>query len=257
MKLVALFLGLSLGVACGGPAPTVMENTVLVDDVFKSDLETVRGARIFFGHYSVGANILEGLASLAREAGIAVAIGEGPVGENTKPLAKFEDFARHAESPASMGEQLMLMKLCYVDFTPSTDAAELVRAYASAVERVRTARPGTRIVHVTPPLFARPTDLKSRLKRMLGSAVWEDQANLRRFEFREQLLRRFPGEPIFDLAIIESVRPDGTREEYAVEGRTVPMLWPGYSSDGGHLNDSGKRIAAKAFVHALAAALRQ
>jgi len=257
MKLVALFLGLALSAACGGSTPTAMKNSVLVDDVLKSDLETVRGARVFFGHYSVGANILEGLAGLAHEAGIPVQVGEGPVGENTKPLAKFEDFARHAESPASEGEQLMLMKLCYVDFTPDSDPDALVKAYAAAVERVRKARPAVKIVHVTPPLFARSTDLKSKVKRTLGSAVWEDQANLRRLEFREQLLRRFPGEPVFDLALVESTRPDGTREEYAVEGRTVPMLWPGYSSDGGHLNDFGKGIAAKAFVHALATALRQ
>lgn len=257
MKLVALFLSLALGAACGGSAPTAMENTTLVDDVLKSDLQTVRGARIFFGHYSVGANILEGLARLSRDAGIPVEIGEGPVGENTKPLAKFEDFARHAESPAAEGEQLMLMKLCYVDFTPDSDVDALVKAYASAVERVRKARPAVKVVHVTPPLFARTTELKWKVKRMLGSAVWEDQANLRRLEFREQLLRRFPGEPVFDLAAVESTRPDGTREEYTVDGRMVPMLWSGYTSDGGHLNDSGKQVAAKAFVHALATALRR
>jgi len=257
MKLAGPILALALGAACGGSVPSTGESTVLVDESLRADLETLRGARVFFGHHSVGANILEGLASLAREAGVELTLGGGPVGENQRPLAKFEDFARHAESAAAQGEQLLAMKLCYVDFTPESDPAALVEAYAAAVERARRARPGVIIVHVTPPLCARPGDLKSKFKRLLGSAVWEDGANLRRMEFREQLLARFPGEPVFDLAALEATRPDGTREEHEVGGRQVPMLWPGYTSDGGHLNETGKRLAARRFAQTLANALRR
>src|SRR5206468_11686037 len=113
-------------------------------------------------------------------AGVEVRIDEATVGENTRPLAKFEDFARRAERDKDDGTQLMLMKLCYVDFNPRTDVDELVRAYAGAVERVKNARPGVRVVHVTPPLFARPGDVKSKLNRTLGRPVWEDQANKKR-----------------------------------------------------------------------------
>ena len=256
MKAAVLLLALALCGACGGAQPAPMESKTVIDDTLKADLETLRGARVFFGHHSVGANLLEGLSSLSREAGVEVRIGEGPVGENTKPLSKFEDFAKHAESQASEGEQLMLMKLCFVDFKPDTDVRALVGAYAKAVERVRKARPGVRIVHVTPPLCTRPNDLKSKLKRTMGSPIWEDQANARRSEFREQLLARFPGEPLFDLATFESTRPDGSREIHDVDGKPVAMLWPGYSSDGGHLNEAGQRAGAKAFAHVLASALR-
>ncbi len=260
MKLALLLLATGLGAACGGSTPSALEtknleSMIVIDETLKADLETLRGARVFFGHQSVGANILAGLRSLAQEAGIEVAIGEGRVGENMQPLGKFEDFARHAESPDSDGQQMLLMKLCYVDFSPDTDAGALVQAYASAVERVRKARPEARIVHVTPPLCVRPGGLKPLLQRALGRPVWEEQANARRMEFRERLLARFPGEPVFDLSMLESTRPDGTREEYVVGGRKVPMLWPGYTSDGGHLNGLGQRLAAKAFAHVLASAL--
>lgn len=230
--------------------------TVLLEEPLRADLERLRGARIFFGHHSVGDDILAGLRGFAREAGIELAISEERVGQNTRPLAKFEDFARHAESAAAQGEQLLSMKLCYVDFTPDSDAGALVRAYADAVERVRKARPDARIVHVTPPLCTRPAGLESKLKRTLGARIWEDQANARRMEFREQQLARFPGEPCFDLGLLESTRPDGTREQHQVGGRQVPMLWPGYTRDGGHLNEAGKRLAARAFAHVLAGALR-
>ncbi|MBK7644950.1 MAG: hypothetical protein IPJ19_18220 [Planctomycetes bacterium] len=234
-----------------------MESKIMVDDTLKADLETLRGARVFFGHHSVGANILEGLGALEREAGVELALGEGPVGENMNPLAKFEDFARHAESAAAEGEQLMLMKLCYVDFNPQTDTKALVEAYAKVVERVRKARPAAKLVHVTPPLCARATDMKSKLKRTLGKSVWEDDANARRAEYREKLLARFPGEPVLDISLLESTRPDGSREVHEVGGQSVPMLWPGYTNDGGHLNEAGQRMAAKAFARVLASALRK
>jgi len=257
MRAAAALAGLVLGLACGVDTRATTEARDLVDETLKQDLATLRGARVFFGHHSVGQNILDGLAALSKEAGIEVRIDEAPVGENLKPLGKFEDFARRAERDKDDGTQLMLMKLCYVDFNPRTDVDGLVRAYSAAVDRVHKARPGVRVVHVTPPLFARPGDVKSRLNRTLGRPVWEDQANAKRLDFARRLRETFPGEPVFDLAAVESTRPDGTVEEHEVDGQPVPMLWPGYSSDGGHLNDTGKLVAAKAFAHALAAALKK
>jgi hypothetical protein len=120
---------------------------------------------------------------------------------------------------------------------------------------VKKARPGVRIVHVTPPLMVRPADLKSKISRTLGKSIWEDEANAKRLEFKQRMLETFPGDPVFDLSAVESTRPDGTREEHEVHGKKVPMLWPGYSNDGGHLNETGRLVAAKAFAHAFAAAL--
>jgi hypothetical protein len=257
MRPFAVALGLALSAACGDGATPTPETSVLIDDTLKQDLATLHGARVFFGHHSVGQDILDGLSELSKEARIDVHIDEAPVGENTRPLGKFEDFAQRGERDPSDGTQVMLMKLCYVDFTPRTDVDELVRGYVQAVERVKKARPGVRIVHVTPPLFARPSDVKSKLNRTLGRPVWEDQANAKRLAYGKKLRETFPGEPVFDLSAVESTRPDGSLEAYEVDGKSVPMLWPGYTRDGGHLNDEGKRAAAKAFAHALAGVLRK
>lgn len=257
MKSSLWLAGLLPVLACGVETDQGKEETrIVVEESVKQDLAALRGARIFFGHHSVGANILEGVSELSKASGIDVRIEEAPVGENTKPLGKFEDFAKRGEANPSDGTQLMAMKLCYVDFRPDTNVGELVQAYAAAVDRVKKARPGVRVVHVTPPLMARPSDLKSKVSRTLGKSIWEDEANAKRLEFKQKLLERFPGDPVFDLASVESTRPDGTKEEYDVDGRKVPMLWPGYTSDGGHLNERGRVAAAKAFVHTLAAALR-
>ena len=256
MSLAAVLAALLACCACGGPEPATMNTHSVIDDELKADLETLRGARIFFGHQSVGVNILEGLAELSREAGIPVQIGEGPVGANRNPASKFEDFARRAESTPAGELQVMAVKLCYADFEPSTDVDALIRAYRDAVARVRKAQPGVRIVHVTPPLWARPSGFKAGIKRMLGRSIWEEQGDAHAQSYREKLLAAFPGEPLFDLGRLESTRPDGSREENQVDGSAVPMLWPGYTNDGGHLNHAGKRLAARAFAHALALAAR-
>lgn len=257
MRPLAAVLALGLGSSCGAGTATAPETTVLIDDTLKQDLAALHGAHVFFGHHSVGQDILDGLSALSKEAGIDVRIDEAPIGENTRPLGKFEDFARRAERDPSDGTQVMTMKLCYVDFTPKTDVDELVRGYVQAVERVKKARPGIRIVHVTPPLCSRPSDMKSKLNRTLGRPVWEDLANAKRLAYGRKLRETFPGEPFFDLSAVESTRPDGSAEEHEVDGKPVPMMWPGYTRDGGHLSDEGKRVAAKAFAHALAGVLRK
>ncbi len=257
MRIAVALIGLALAPACSVETSPAQETRVMIDDTLKQDLTTLRGAHVFFGHHSVGQNILEGLAALSKEAGIEVKIDEAPVGQNTRPLEKFRDFAERAERDLNDGTQLMLMKLCYVDFNPRTDVDELVRGYVAAVARVRKARPSVRIVHVTPALSARPTDLKSTLNRTLGRPVWEDQANAKRLDYGRKIREAFPEDPFFDLAAVESTRPDGGTEHHEVGGLQVPMLWPGYSNDGGHLNAEGQRVAAKAFAHSLADALRK
>ncbi len=247
-----LLVALVASTLCGSAA--AQESKVVVDDQVRSELQVLQGARVFFGHHSVGDNMLDGVAALAREAGVAVTIGNGRVGANSDPKSKFEDWAKKAES--GVEADLMVMKLCYVDFNPSTNVDEVMAAYRGAVERVRRAKPGVRILHVTAPLTVRAGGVKSWLKRNLGRAVWEDDANAKRAAFNRALKAAFPADPIFDLAAIESTRPDGSREEHVVDGQPVAMLWPGYSSDGGHLNDAGKRVAGRAFVAALVAALR-
>jgi len=120
---------LASALACGTRTETKTEVRIVADEAVKKDLAALRGAHVFFGHHSVGANILEGLAELSKETGIPVSIDEAPVGENTKPLAKFEDFAKRGEANPSDGTQVMAMKLCYVDFRPDTELWGVPRGF--------------------------------------------------------------------------------------------------------------------------------
>jgi hypothetical protein len=59
-------------------------------------------------------------------------------------------------------------------------------------------------------------------------------------------------EPLFDLAAVESTRPDGSRETLSLGGKTAFALHPGYTNDGSHLNEVGRRRAAEALLTLLA-----
>ncbi|OGQ25538.1 MAG: hypothetical protein A2138_01025 [Deltaproteobacteria bacterium RBG_16_71_12] len=241
--------------AAGCSDPPIPEVQVVVDEALRRDLETIKAARVFFGHQSVGHDVLEGVAALAREAGVDVAIGEGQIGANGKPEQKFDDFAKRAEAGPEL--DVIAMKLCYVDLYRGADPDQLLAGYRSAVARVRQARPNLKILHVTTPLTIRATTAKASIKRLLGGSSHSDDSNAVRLAYNRGLRAAFPGEPVFDLAAVESTRPDGSREELAVKGQPVPMLWPGYAADEGHLNAPGKRVAARAFIAALAEALRR
>ncbi len=219
-------------------------------DPFARDVDSLRGLRIFFGHHAVGRDILTGLTDLlrARARGGALHVGAAPVGRSGDPLGKIAGFE---ERVLDADSDIALMKLGFADLRPETNVDALVATYVRTVTRLRLARPGIVVVHTTPPLRARPNDLRARVARAVGRLVPEDAANRRRLELAEGLLRAFPRDPFFDLSRVESTRPDGSRELFLVDGRMVPMLWPGYTTDGAHLNAAGRRAAARAFVRAV------
>ncbi|RTL70963.1 MAG: SGNH/GDSL hydrolase family protein [Hyphomicrobiales bacterium] len=237
-----------------------------------ADLDLLRQKRILFLHHSVGDNILEGLRAIeaTSAAGARVniqdvsAAAQGSAGlfeirggENGKPHSKIEAFETILSSAATGPFDLALMKLCYVDFDPSTDARALFERYARAVDTVTKARPGLRLVHATTPLTPYPTELKWRVYRMVGKLVWEDEANLKRAKYNELIRATFAGAPILDIAQLESTRPDGGREAFRLRGETFQALYPGFTEDDGHLNRAGQAVVSPAAVQVIAEALRR
>jgi hypothetical protein len=236
----------------------------------QQDLAAVRGGRILFTHHSVGVNVLAGVDALAREAGVPLRVAtleeaagaDGPLlahgggGRNTDPRSKIDHFAAVIRARPGVRPELAFLKLCYVDFAPDTDVPALFAHYQATLEALEREHPEIRFAHVTAPLFRRPTDLQSAAKRLLGRPVWEDAANARRAEYNALLRARFAGDPVFDLAAVESTGPDGAPCRTAVDGREVPSLDPRYTDDGGHLNAAGQRAAGAAAIRFLAAALQ-
>jgi hypothetical protein len=228
-------------------------------------------ARIYFGHQSVGRNVIEGLRELnASEPGNPVTfatlheaaatpdaplLAEFAIGENGKPETKMQGFAAALDSLPADARGVAMFKYCFLDITAQTDAAALFARHQAAVAAMRARHPGLTWVHVTAPLTVDEPASRRLVKSLLGKPTARD-ANARRSAFNALLRRAYAGEPMLDLARLESTRPDGSRT-FVMSGRdTVYVLAPELTDDGGHLNATGRRIAAAEFANVVAAASR-
>lgn len=215
--------------------------------------------RIFFGHQSVGANILGGLAELGvksqRYQGQLVEPGfyEVSIGRNQEPRSKLRHFEELVAQGVGDRADVAFFKFCYVDFESATDAAELFSEYQAAQAALAARYPRTVFVHVTVPLTTVQRGAKAWVKHLLGRASAGEGENVRRSQFNTLMRKAYAGrEPVFDLAALEATPADGTPEEFERDGQRWPALWPGYTDDGGHLNAAGRAKVARELLLFLA-----
>ena len=238
-----------------------------VDASLRTQLERIAQRRIFFGHQSVGVNLLDGIKQLATSVGVPIRVIEVPtasgvpqatightfVARNRDPLQKLQSF-EHAFGQQPTGLDIALMKFCYVDITADTDAKALFARYRATIDDLRAKNPGTTFVHVTAPLTNVQSGLKESLKKLIGRAPYGTIENIRREEYNALLRHAYQGrEPVFDLARAESIAPDGTAATVEWQGSIAPVMAPAYTDDGGHLNAAGKLRAARELISVLAA----
>jgi len=223
-----------------------------------SELTKLSQESIFFGHQSVGFNILEGVADFLRDfpgsqldieestnIGAVGGLYHSRIGQNGDPFSKISEFARLIEGGVGNRAQVAFMKLCYVDFKPDTDAAAVFQKYRETMNKLQTSYPKTRFFHVTAPLRTRESGPKTLAKGILGRTRRGYEDNVVRERFNQLLRREYEGQGIvFDLARLESTLPDGRRLEFQRKGETAYSLAPEYTTDGGHLNEVGRRYVA-------------
>jgi len=234
------------------------------ESVTAEQWQTLGARRFYFGHQSVGGNLVAGMEEvLAEHPEIPLRIVEattldsasGPglyharIGRNGVPASKTDAFMAIVDGgDPGVG----MLKYCYLDVTGDTDPAALFAEYRAAMDDLRARHPGLVIVHVTIPLTAndgRREWLKARLR---GRATARDR-NVLRSHYNALLRQAYVGkEPVFDLARLESTTSDGRRTFFNRNGEPVYYLAPEYTDDGGHLNALGRRVAAKELLAVLA-----
>lgn len=250
------------------PSQTDMSRDQSIDQQLASDLALVGRTRVFFGHKSVGGNIVEGLQELSRMAGAptiklaSLGSGEAPrgpvfleaeIGENGRPLTKLDAFAEDLDRLGPGAVSVAVMKFCYLDFLADSQPDQIFAAYVERIAQLQSRYPQTVFVHVTTPLKA-PEGVKGFVKKIIGRDPNAD--NVRRNQYNALLRRRFAKTSIYDLAALESTGRDGTRSLFQMSGHSYEQLSLDYSSDGGHLNAPGRQMAARALIDALATAVR-
>jgi hypothetical protein len=228
---------------------------------------------IYFGHQSVGYNILDGIRDIAREypplelnvvettdlATVGTPVfAHSRIGRNGQPLSKLDGFSTVLRRNDTTRADVAFMKFCYVDFTEQTDIQGVFGRYVETFAELKLAFPDTTFVHMTVPLTGRPRGVdiqaKNLVKRLLGRRVASYKDNMQMTRFNDLLRAKYLGkEPVFDLASIESTHADGTRVVNREAGMSVYSLAPEYTFDGGHLNERGRRIVALELLRVLAA----
>ena len=217
------------------------------------DLARAAAVKVFFGHQSVGRNIIKGVNALFKGPASGLTIveltdaqpeppaGEGgylahaKLGKNEDPYGKIEDFDAMVRGGLGDVVEVGLMKLCYVDVTAGTQVTALFDAYRDTLTALERDFTRVRFLHATVPLTTAQTE-----------------NNVLREEYNA-LLRREYGAAVYDLAALESTAPDGSR----VGGRDSAghqyfQLYEAYTSDGGHLNTLGARVAALPLLRLIA-----
>jgi len=235
-------------------------------------MKVVKEGRVFFAHKSVGDNIMNGLKTVADESAIKLNIrvlnheslsddsglfAHAQNGENGNPVSKVDSFHATVMAFNAFTPQIAFMKFCYVDFEPDSDVKELFSHYKNRLESLTHERPGITFIHLTVPLSTRLHSWKNRIKRFVGMQTWDDGSNIKRAEFNHLLRQSFPKEQVFDIARIESTRPDGSREGFGMDNNRYESMVPAYASDDGHLNSYGQHLMAQEMVCFLATVLKE
>ena len=230
-------------------------------DVSESDWQQLSRKNIYFGHQSVGFNIIEGIKDIMKEnPHIKLNIVETsdpsnlrgpsfahfPIGENTNPKSKCDAFTSLMNKGSGNKVDIAFFKFCYIDIHFETNVSELFEEYEITMSSLRAKHPQTVFVHFTVPLTTVQGGPKALIKQILGRPVAGYEDNIKREEFNEKLRKRYTGkEPVFDLALIESTNEKGNRLSFTHQGKIGYILASEYTNDGGHLNERGRKIVAE------------
>jgi hypothetical protein len=237
-------------------------------DIPEGSWQELAKKRIYFGHQSVGINILDGMRDIMsenhrivlniKELGRSGSLTEpvfahSRIGSNSDPATKIDAFMSIMTNGVGASADIAFFKFCYLDVTAATDVDKVYNDYKNSMDALKKQYPRVKILHVTVPLTTVQEGWKPAIKKLVGKPIDGYDDNIKRNRFNDMLRKEYEGrEPIFDLAKVESTRPDGRRNTFTVTGRTYYSLVRAYTKDGGHLNDRGRELAARELLQILA-----
>ena len=259
--------------SCSGEKMSEQSNKFpSIKDVPDETWEKLSNKKIYFGHQSVGFNIIDGIKELMKEypqiklnivetkdsskfnSGI---FAHSRVGKNIDPKSKIDGLVKFMDDGLGNEVDIIFLKLCYVDIKAETNVQVLFNEYSAAMSLIKERYPQLSVLHFTNPLTKVQSGPKSVVKRLIGKPLRDYDDNVKRNEYNELLKNKYEGkEHVFDLALIESTFPDGSRTFFTTNGKTYYSLAPIYTEDGGHLNDIGKKVVAEQFLMFLANAIQ-
>lgn len=230
--------------------------------------DILKSKKIYFGHQSVGFNIINGMKLIMKEAPkISLNIKEinapdtlkspvfahSRIGNNKDPLSKIMDFKNFVNNGVGDSADYAFFKFCYIDIREDTDIQHVFTAYKNVLDSLIIKFPKTMFIHVTVPLRIAQTGIIVSIKNIIGRPIGGYADNIKRNEFNELLLNEYGDTGlVFDLAKAESTYPDGRNQFFERNGKRYSFLIPAYTQDGGHLNNVGRTVVAEKLLTFLA-----
>ncbi len=251
---VLLFLGIILCLfSTYADASNVVVNHTnynLYDSVSETVRNSVAAQKVFFAHASVGGNIVSGMEDLnssdsslymlqnesadaspsETSEGVFYDYNRGNPGWESK-VSNFETYVSNGWHSSNVN--VAINKFCYID----TDANW--ETYRDSMQNLETSYPDTVFVYMTMPLKTDEDSEDGWLRQQFN-------ANLRDWIDSQD------GKYLLDIADIEAYSAVGVESTSSWDGNRYQMLVSGFSSDGGHLNETGRQRVAKAFYSLLA-----
>lgn len=236
------------------------------DSLSQEEFESLARKKIYFGHQSVGYNIIDGMTDILKEnpnVNLNIVETKDPavfsrpilahscVGRNTDPISKLEDFKKAVDGGLGEKVDAAFLKFCYIDISGDTNVGQVFDFYKDTFDYLKSTYPNVKFIHCTIPLVSSPEGIKSKLKRVIGLSLWTDSENVKRNEFNDLLIRNYPGS-VFDLAKFEATKLDGSIESFKKGGKEYYSLVAAYTDDGGHLNKLGRKWIANQLLRFLA-----
>jgi len=218
--------------------------------------------KIYFGHQSVGYNIMEGVENIVRQMpeiklNIRKAISaedfnepvfaHSPVGQNKDPYSKIDGFKKLMESGIADKVDIAFFKFCYVDIVKDTDLDDIFSYYSKVLTELQNKYPNVKFIHCTVPLNATPQGIRTKIKRLLGKNTWTDEDNISRNLFNNRLKEKYGG-GVFDIALYEATKLDGSINSFNQGDKAYLSMVSEYTTDGGHLNEVGQLLIAERLI---------
>lgn len=263
-EILSILCVVLIAFSCKKPDNETLNTTKMKESymISKKELDTLATKKIYFGHQSVGFNIMDGIEMLVNQNhNLKLNIAQGndlnlfdnpvfahaPNGKNGDAISKIDDFVAIMDN--GLGEKVNIagFKFCYVDIKEETDIEDVFNHYKKKMDELILKYPDVDIIHFTAPLRTPQQGIKGFINSILGRKIGIEN-NLARQKFNELLLKEYQNRPIFDIAKYESTYPNGSREFNLVNNEKAYSVVPVYTNDGGHLSDKGKKVIGEEFL---------
>ena len=178
------------------------------------------------------------------------------MGHNVDTTSKINAFRDIMDNGVGNKADIAFFKFCYVDIMRDSEPKQIFNQYTGAMNELSRRYSQTTFLHVTVPVCSVSRSakkvVKSLIKRLIGRpGVFED--NVKRWEYNALLNDAYVKEQkLFDMALAETVSLNGFRVYMKKGGQKVFFMLPQYTTDGGHLNEEGRRIVAEQLLIVLA-----